>query len=129
MGLGKRKKDVNVMRYHKFINFSASEQYYMVLLQLYMPWRDENAIIDSFASYEDKFNDVFPNIEDNILERKPYFGIWGLDDDDLENNLHIMDIDGSHESENDNDNPSDNEYSVFDPNFLILTVDSKMVIY
>ena len=32
----------------------------MVLLQFYLPWRDENAIIDSFASYEDKFNAVFP---------------------------------------------------------------------
>ena len=46
----------------------------MALFQFYMPWRDEIAIIDSFASYEDKF--VFPNIEDNILEHAPYFGIW-----------------------------------------------------
>ena len=46
----------------------------MTLFQFYMPWRDETAIIDSFASYEDKF--VFPNIEDNILEHAPYFGIW-----------------------------------------------------
>ena len=90
----------------------------MVLLQFYMLWKNENAIIDSFASYEDKFNDVFPNIEDNILENTPYFGIWDLDDDDLENNSHLMDIDESHENENDNDNASDNEYSAFDPNLL-----------
>ena len=69
-----------------------------------------------FASYEEKFNDVFPNIEDNILEHEPYFGIWDLDDDDLENNSHIMDITASHQ--NDNDNASDNEYSTFDPNLL-----------
>ena len=107
------------MRYHKFSQFSASERYYMVLLQFYMPWKDENVIIDSFASYEDKFNDVFPNIEDNTLEHTPYFGIWDLDDDDdLENNSHLMDIDASHENENDNDNASDNEYSAFDPNLL-----------
>ena len=71
-----------------------------------------------------------PNIEDNILEHAPYFGIWDLDDDDdLENNSHFMDIDASHENENDNDNSSDNEYSAFDPNLLDLTLDSKMVIY
>ena len=102
------------MRYHKFSKFSASEQYYMVLLQLHIPWRNENAIIDS----EDKFNDAFPNIEDNILEHEPYFGILDLDDDDLENNSHIMDINASHENKNDNDNASDNEYSAFDPNLL-----------
>ena len=38
------------MRYHKFSKFTASEQSYMVIVQLYMPWRDENAIIDSFTS-------------------------------------------------------------------------------
>ena len=59
-----------------------------------------------------------PNIEDNILEHVPYFGIWDLDDDDLENNSHLMDINASHENENDNYNSSDNEYSAFDPNLL-----------
>ena len=113
-----KKRRKCVMRYHKFSKFSVPEQYYMVLLQLYMSWRDENAIIDSFTSYEEKFNDVFPNIEDNILEHKPYFGIWCLDDDDLENNSHIMDIDASHENEKVNDNASNNEYSAFDPNLL-----------
>ena len=103
-----KKRRKYVMRYHKFSKFKASEQYYMVLLQLYMPWRDKNAIVDSFASYEDKFNDVFPNIKGNILEHEPYFGIWDLDYDDLENNSHIKDIDVSHENKNDNQISSDN---------------------
>ena len=127
-GLGKMKKRRKcVMRYHKFSKFSTSKQYYMVLLQLHMPWGGENAIIDSFANHEDKFNDVFPNIEDNILEHEPYFGIWDLDDDDLENNSHIMEIDASHD--NDNDYASGNEYSAFDSNLLDFDMDSKMVIY
>lgn len=63
-GLGKmRKRKKCVMRYHKPSKFSSSEGYYMVLLQLYMPWRNENDIIGSFGSYKEKFDDVFEDIK------------------------------------------------------------------
>ena len=75
----------------------------MALFQFYMPWRDEIAIIDSFASYEDKF--VFPNIEDNISEHMSFFGIWMM----TWKIIHILwTSHASHENENDSDNVSDN---------------------
>ena len=102
------------MRYHKVSKLKDPELYYLTLLQLYMPWRDENAIIDNFPSYENKFDDVFPTIQDNILNHEPYFGVWDIDEVDLQDNSYLMNIDAN--DEDDDDNTSDNEYSAFDPN-------------
>ena len=86
----------------------------MVLLQLYMPWRDENHLIGSCNSYEERFNEVFNEIEENILEHDPLFGQVELDEIDLEDNPNVRD-----NSENsDEDDDTDNEYSAFDPSLL-----------
>ena len=90
----------------------------MVLLQLYMPWRNESDIMDSFPSYEEKFNDVFSVIEDNILNHEPYFGVMDIDEIDLEDNSNFMAIDDSEDDTDDDHNTSDNEYSAFDPSLL-----------
>ena len=91
----------------------------MVLLQLYMPWRNESDIMDSSPSYEEKFNDIFSDIEVNILNHEPYFGVMDIDEIDLEDNSNFMAIDDSEDdTDDDNNNTSDNEYSAFDPSLL-----------
>ena len=47
-----------VMRYHKVSKMKDSEQYYLKLLQLYMPWRNEDEIKGYCHSYEEKFGQV-----------------------------------------------------------------------
>ena len=116
-GLGKmRKRKKCVMRYHKPSKFSSPEGYYMVLLQLYMPWRNENDIIGSSDSYKEKFDGVFENIKANILEHEPYFGQFDIDENVLDNNLDTMENFDSSEGESDNN--SENEYTAFDPSLL-----------
>ena len=113
--LGKmRKRRKCVMRYHKPSKFSSPEDYYMVLLQLYMPWRMEDEIIGSFEKYETRFNHELPNITENILKHEPNFGKIEYDEVDFENNSNSVDDSCSEEEEMD----SDNDYSAFDPSLL-----------
>ena len=58
--LGKMRKRTQPcnMRYHKVSNLKDSEQYYMKLLQLYMPWRDEDDIKGNCHSFKEKFGQV-----------------------------------------------------------------------
>ena len=62
------------MRYHKPSKFSSPEDYYLVLLQLYMPWRMEDKIFGSFEKYENRFNRELPNKKEDILKHEPNFG-------------------------------------------------------
>ena len=115
-----RKRKQCVMRYHKPSKFSLPENYYMVLLQLYMPWRHEDEIIGHFDNYEDKFNHVYDEIEENIFQHEPFFGQLDIDEMDLEDNPHFMDTMESSDDDNDGNISDDNEYSAFDPSLLDL---------
>ena len=73
-----------VMRYHKVSKLKDSEQYYMILLQLYMPWVNEDNKKGNCATYEEKFNEVELVIKPNILRHDVNFEKYdGIDPDDL----------------------------------------------
>ena len=95
-GLGKMRKRQRpvVIRFHTVSKLKSPEEHYMRLLQLYMPWRDENLLKDSTQSYEEKYIEVEDDIEENIKKHEPFVAI---DYDDLQN---FPDIDES-DSEDD----------------------------
>ena len=61
-----------VMRYHKVTKLKDSEQYYLKLLQLYMPWRNEDEIKGDCYTYEEKYTEVELDIKPNIYKHDPY---------------------------------------------------------
>ena len=116
--LGKMRKRTRpcVMRYHKISKMKDPEQYHMKLLQLYMPWRDEDDIKGNSHSYEEKFDEVESSIKPNIVRHDPYFGRYDLDPDDLLDNCYAA-------SESDDDDKDDNEFGMINPDLLDLDLD------
>ena len=47
-----------VIRFHKMSKLKRPDEYYLRLLQLYMPWRNENELKQGSQSYEDKYKEV-----------------------------------------------------------------------
>ena len=120
-----RKRKQCVMRYHKPSKFSLPENYYMVLLQLYMPWRHEDEIIGHFGSYEDKFNHVYDEIEENILHHEPFFGQFDINEMDLEDNPHFMD---TMESSDDDTAEIDDERNLDTKSMNLLQKNNELII-
>ena len=63
------------MRFHKVSKLKSPEDYYLRLLQLYMPWRNENELKQDSHSYEDKYKEVESDILCNINKHEPYLDI------------------------------------------------------
>ena len=103
------------MRYHKGSKLKDPEHYYMTLLQLYLPWRNEDNLIDGCSSYKEKFDQVETDIESNIQRHDCFFGI--LDDEDMMNNIY-----GSHDDDSDED-VIDDEFCMLNPDLLDLEVE------
>ena len=61
-----------VMRFHKVSKLKSPEDYYLRLLQLYMPWINENELKQDSQSYEDKYKEVESDILCNINKHEPY---------------------------------------------------------
>ena len=59
-----------------------TEKYCLRLLQLYMPWRNENELKQDNHNYEDRYKDVEGDILCNIKKYEPYLVI---DYEDLQN--------------------------------------------
>lgn len=53
-----------------------AENFYREMLMLYVPWRNENSIIGSHLSYEDKYNEMRDSIEE---KRKQYVSDFAVD--------------------------------------------------
>ena len=47
-----------VVCFHKVSKLKSLEEHYFRLLQLYMPWRNENELKQDNQSYEDKYEEV-----------------------------------------------------------------------
>ena len=47
-----------VTRFHKVSKLKSPEEHYLRLLQLYMPWRNENELKQDNQSYEDRYKEV-----------------------------------------------------------------------
>ena len=101
-----------VMRYHKVTKTKDSEQYYLILLQLYMPWRNESQLKEDTQSYEDKYNEVESDILCNIKKHEPYLDI------DYEE-LHNYDM-----SESDDDDNND-DFSMINPDLIEFDIDDS----
>ncbi|XP_066926640.1 uncharacterized protein [Clytia hemisphaerica] len=114
-GMGKMRKRSRpcVIRYHKVSKLKERNEYFMVILQLFMPWENENELKGQFATFEEKFNQVENEIKPNILKHDPYFG--RMDDVDL-NDMHVYD---SSDSEN-SDNEQDDDFRIIHPDLIDL---------
>ena len=86
--LGEMKKRIRpcVPRTHKVSKDSSPEEYYMKLLQLYWPWRDEIDLKHSDGTYTSKFNEVKYVIDDTISRFERYDKIT---EEDLEHGYTI----------------------------------------
>ena len=81
-----------------------TEKYCLRLLQLYMPWRNENELKQDNQNYEDRYKDVEGDILCNIKKYEPYLVI---DYEDLQN----FDFVQSDEEDN-------AKFSMINPNLL-----------
>ena len=97
-GLGKMRKRSRpcVIRWHKTSKLKDPEEYYLKLLQLYLPWRDESELRHANGTYESKFAHVQHQIQEVIQKHQSYEDI---DLDDLKNNLDTDSDDDGNESD------------------------------
>ena len=114
--LGKMRKRTrpSVMRYHKVTKLKDSEQYHLKLLQLYMPWRNEEDILGDCHTYQEKFEQVETTIKPNIYKHDIYFGKYDIDEDDL---LPVYENSDAESEENDAD------FGMLNPDLLDLDMD------
>ena len=110
----KKKCHPCVMRCHMESKLKNPEQYYITLLQLYMPWRDEDNLKETYHTFQEKYLNVESIIKPNILTHNKYFETFDIDDDILGNHYDYSSF---------NDNTSDgddyeNEFSVVNPDLL-----------
>jgi len=113
MGKMRKRNHPSVIRFHKVSKLKSSEEHYLRLLQLYMPWRMEVELNLGHKSYEDKFKHVESDILCNIKKHEPYLDIELEDFDDVN-------IDYS-EEESDN-----NEFSMLNPDLLDLEIENNL---
>ena len=116
---GKMRKRTHpiVIRYHKVSLLKEPELYYMTLIQLYLPWRNETDLISGCATYAQKFELVKDILMPNLKKHDAWNGEYDLDEDML------FERD---ESDNDVDNnlvPDLNDYGMLNPNLLDLNID------
>ena len=111
--MGKMRKRTRpcVMRYHKVSKMKDTEMYYLILLQLYLPWRDQSDLKGQFSSYQEMFAFVEDNIKPNILKHEPYFEQVDLDLDDMMANM--MDDDDPN-----NEGPDRTDFNFLNPDLL-----------
>ena len=109
-----------VMRYHKGSKLKNPEHYYMTLLQLYLPWRNEDSLKDGWSSYQEKFNSVEPDIKPNIERHDCFYGIYD-DDEDMMNSIYHSDDDVDDGIEDINAD----EFGMLNPDLLDLDTDQE----
>ena len=61
--------------FHKVSELKSPEEHYLRLLQLYMPYRNENELKQDNQSYEDRCKKVEGDIFCNIKKHEPYMDI------------------------------------------------------
>ena len=112
MGKMRKRKRPCVMRYHKVSKLKDSELYYFILLQLYLPWRNEDELKGNFSTYEERYSNVESIIRRNILKHDPYFEKCDMNlDDMLENQVDF-------DSEDDDGPENRSEFNFINPELL-----------
>ena len=104
-----------VIRFHKVTKMTNSEVYFLRLLQLYMPWRNEDELKGDYETYEDKYNEIESSIKPNLEKHEPYLDI---DYDDLDN---------PYLSESDSDDEGNDEFSMINPDLIDFEIDQSNI--
>ena len=91
---------------------NSPEEHYLRLLQLYMPWRNENELKQDNQSYEDRYKEVEGDILCNIKKHEPYLDI---NYEELQNFNFVQ-------SDEEEDNA---EFSMINPNLLDLDLEDS----
>ena len=107
LGQMRKRSKPCVIRFHKVSKLKIPEGYYLRLVQLYLPWRNEDELKHEDGTYKSKYKEVENEILVNIKQHKPYVDI---DYEDIYN----CDI---HESDNE-DEENDPNFSMFNPNLI-----------
>ena len=118
-GLEKWGNELRVMRYHKVSELENPELHCVTLLQLYMPWRNEDKLKRDCSTYAKKFEFVKDDIVSNIKKHDAFYGKFDVDDL-LGEVLDGVDHDLLDQDE-ENIGPSD--HGVLNPDLLDLNVD------
>ena len=90
----------------------SPEEHYLRLLQLYMPWRNENELKQDNQSYEDRYKEVEGDILCNIKKHEPYLDI----------NYEELQKFNFVQSDEEEDNA---EFSMINPNLLDLDLEDS----
>ena len=112
MGKMRKRKRPCVMRYHNVNEMVDPELHYLILLQLYLPWRNENELKRGFSSYEEMYKHVEEDIKPNILRHEPYFESQDM-------NLDLNDLERFDNDEDDN-NDNRTQFNFLNPDLLDL---------
>ena len=75
IGEMRRRSRPCVIRFYKVSKLKSPEEHCLRLLQLYMPWRNENELKQDNQSYEDRYKEVEGDILCNIKKHEPYLAI------------------------------------------------------
>ena len=99
-----------VIHFHKVLKLKSPEEHYLRLLQLYMPWRNENEVKQDNQSYEERYKEIERGILCNLKKLESYMDI---NYEELQNFDFILS-----DEEKDND-----EFSMVNPNLLDLDLE------
>ena len=105
-----------VIRWHSVSKQKSLELYALRLLQLYLPWRNEDELRHMDGSYASKFEDVKHLIEDTIKVYEPFDDITP---EDLEDAYY-----SSEDTSDDDSVDSEDELSIFNPDLLEFSSDA-----
>ena len=120
MGKMKLRSRPCVMRYHKISKSLDPEQYYLILLQLYYPWRSEDQIKGTFSTFSEQYQDIADSIElkDNIQKHNRDFEQYDIDPEDIH---HFS------ESESESESDIDNDYRMLNPALIDQDIDESSI--
>ena len=107
MGKMKKRHRPCVMRYHKISKMKDPEQYYMMLLQLYLPWRSEDQIRGKFSTFSERYQSVVDSIKPNIARHNHDFEKYDISQDDVR-----------HFSESESESDIECEYGMLNPDLI-----------
>ena len=110
-----------VMRYHKVSELEDPELHYTTLLQLYVPWGNEEDLKRDYSTNAEKLKFVKDDITRNIEKHDALHGKFDLDDL-LNEVLDGVDHDLFDEDEEDN---GTSDYGMFNPDLLNLNSDKQ----
>ena len=106
-----------VIRWHSVPKSKDAELYHLRLLQLYLPWRNEEELCHSDGTYTSKFNEVYETICDTINVYEPGEEITADD-------LQVM-LENNSDSESESSDSDDPDFAGLNPDNLCTEVNGN----